>query len=161
MNKDEMSIVEEYKVQELRKVLSPIKNWDSVKRQERLFYGLTDNIFKKNYFIRYNSENNLTTYSTKSESGCYVDCKLLGDEWYHYNEIAVDNVERHYTPKLYVVTEVKSKNNYWLIVAFDGNHLKKVFLEEKNLGKMTDSDFSYKYSCKIISNVNGFKVMLK
>ena len=162
MDRSEMYMVETYKREELRKKLKPIKNWEKVLGGARLFHDTDNNITNNSIFISYDKANNLVNYMvvdySQSENKDYT---MSASGWYYYDESIADEVAEHYTPKLYIINDVDCKEDYWFVVAFDEQHLKKEFIKAMNMENMSDEDFWEKYWYEILKNVDEFEIVLR
>ncbi|APH20877.1 hypothetical protein RSJ8_4072 (plasmid) [Clostridium botulinum] len=157
-----MIMVETYKCEELRKKLKSIINWDEVRTGTKIFHNTDNNIYNDNVFLGYDKENNSIKYMVieylKPEKEEYT---MSSTGWYFYDEIIADEVEEHYTPKLYNIWDIRNEEDYLFMVAFDKKHLKQEYIKDNHLEEMTDKEFWNKYGCEELEEVNGFEVVLK
>lgn len=156
MNREELIMVKTYKCKELKKKLKPITDWKDVYENQLMFHEDDNNIYNENCFGSYDKENNIVEYGTIT--GWYT---RSANGWYYYDETIADEVEEHYTPKLYIVKDIQYREDYWFVVAFDEKHLKENFIKNNRMENMTDEEFSDKYECEQLKCIDGFDVILK
>lgn len=153
---------ETYKCKELRERLKPIINWDEVRTGTKIFHNTDNNIYNDNVFLEYDKENNLIKYAVIDYSKPENEEHTMSTTgWYFYDEIIADEVKEHYTPKLYMIWEIGYEEDYTFIVAFDEIHLKKEYIKEYNLEDMTEGRFEARYYWEALTEVDGFKIVLK
>lgn len=156
MERSEMYMIETYKCKELKERLRLISNWNKVKIGQLIYHTDDNNIFNVNKFSEYNKEDNIVWY--KNRDGLLYDRSATG--WYYYDELIADEVEKHYTPKLYIVSSIKYPEDYWFSVAFDEKQLKECFCKEMK-EDLTYEEFQDKYSYEELKTVDNFDIVLK
>lgn len=157
-----MYMAETYKCKELIKRLKPIENWKEVGIGTKIFHYTDNNIYNDNVFLGYDKENNLIKYAVIDYSKSENEEHTMSETgWYYYDEFIADEVEEHYTPKLYNIWNIRCEEDYQFMVAFNKKHLKQEYIKDNHLEEITDEEFWNKYECEELKEVNGFKIVLK
>lgn len=157
MDRNELNMLNDYKVKELKKRLAPITDYTKLKEGQRLFHENDINIFNTNIFSEISDDLKILWY--KNKDGKLYD--MSASNWYLYDETIAEEVEEYFTPKLYSVTDKLKPTKHIMIVAFNKDHLKKCFIKEMFMPDMTKEEFFNRFVCVEFQYVDGFKVILE
>jgi len=166
MKREELMKLRDYKINEIKRRLIPITDWNIVKKESKkkviyIFHEGDKDIFIQNKFVDYDEKENMIRYAYRTyrnEGYRYSKKESIG--WYYYNEPIADEVEEYWTPKLYIIKLPYGAEN--TIIACNEEHLWKCFNDESSDDCYVNfQQFKNTFKHRTIESVDEFKIIVK
>lgn len=167
MEREELMKLNDYKIDELKKRLIPITDWNKVKKDSKkkaiyIFHESDTDIFIQNKFADYNEKDNIVAYYYRvfrNERYKYNSNKE-STGWYYYDESIAKEVDKYWTPKLYIIK--LPCGDEFIIIACNEIHLHKCFNDETSDDSYVNFEqFKNTFKYRTIENVGDFKIFVK
>jgi len=158
MDRNELIMLNTYKLEALKQKLKPITDWDDVKRNTLIFNEADNNIYNINKFITVDKEDKVVTYENREGKGY----NYSSSDWYYYDECIVDEVNEYWTPKLWEVCDHREdyQCDRWLFIACNEEHLLSCWNKEQR-DNLSYDEFTEKYDLSCISEVGDFNIKVE
>ncbi|MGG7131108.1 hypothetical protein [Clostridium perfringens] len=154
MNRGILKELDSIKHKELIKKLKYIDNWNEVEEGTLIYNEEYSELFSPVVFDKFLEKNNSIHVLGASDS------PFMGSEgWYIYSEEIAKEIDDYYTPKMWIVTDVRCVEDYSFIVAMNPKHLVECWNQSNN-EKLTFEEFNEKFCYETFTEVDGFKISL-